>query len=56
MSVEDILWRRTKEGLRLSDGEVRVLSDFLQENANEADSPGGDAEALAESSTARSVI
>ena len=31
MSVEDILWRRTKEGLNLSDSEVRTLSDFLKE-------------------------
>ena len=56
MSVEDILWRRTKEGLRFSDGAVRLLSDFLQKIASESDSPGGDAEALAESSTAQSVI
>jgi glycerol-3-phosphate dehydrogenase len=56
MSVEDILWRRTKEGLRFSDGAVRMLSDFLQKIASESDSPGGDAEALAESSTAQSVI
>ena len=56
MSVEDILWRRTKEGLRFSDGAVRLLSDFLQKIASEADSPGGDAEALAESSTAQSGI
>jgi len=56
MSVEDILWRRTKEGLRLSDGEVRVLSDFLQEIASEADSPLGDADVNADSSTVQSVI
>ena len=31
MSVEDILWRRTKEGLNLSDSEARTLSDFLKE-------------------------
>ena len=30
MSVEDILWRRTKEGLRLSDNEVGQLGDFLK--------------------------
>ena len=55
MSVEDILWRRTKEGLRFSDDEVRVLSDFLQEHANEADSSSDDAEALAGSSTVQSA-
>ena len=55
MSVEDILWRRTKEGLNLSDGEVRTLSDFLKEIVSEADSPGDDAQALAESSTFHSA-
>ena len=55
MSVEDILWRRTKEGLNLSDGEVRTLSDFLKEIVSEADSPGDDAQTLAESSTVHSV-
>ena len=55
MSVEDILWRRTKEGLNLSDGEVRTLSDFFKEIVSEADSPGDDAQALAESSTVHSA-
>ena len=55
MSVEDILWRRTKEGLNLSDSEVRGLSDFLKEIVSEADSPGDDGEALAESSTVHSA-
>ena len=55
MSVEDILWRRTKEGLNLTDGEVRTLSDFLKEIVSEADSPGDDAQALAESSTFHSA-
>lgn len=55
MSVEDILWRRTKEGLNLSDGEVRTLSDFFKEIVSQADSPGDDAQALAESSTVHSA-
>ena len=55
LSVEDILWRRTKEGLRLSDGEVRVLSDFLQENANQANAPFGDADVNTDSSTVQSA-
>ena len=38
MSVEDILWRRTKEGLRLSDDEVGQLGKFLKEVAHENNS------------------
>ena len=55
MSVEDILWRRTKEGLKLSDSEVRTLSDFLKEVITEADSSNDDGEALAGSSTVQSA-
>ena len=55
MSVEDILWRRTKEGLNLSDSEVRTLSDFLKETISEADSSSNDGEALAGSSTVQSA-
>ena len=55
MSVEDILWRRTKEGLNLSDSEVRTLSDFLKEIISEADSSSDDGEALAGSSTVQSA-
>ena len=55
MSVEDILWRRTKEGLKLSDSEVRTLSDFLKEVITEADSSSDDGEALAGSSTVQSA-
>ena len=55
MSVEDILWRRTKEGLNLSDSEVRTLSDFLKEIISEADSSSNDGEALAGSSTVQSA-
>jgi glycerol-3-phosphate dehydrogenase len=40
MSVEDILWRRTKEGLRLSDNEVGQLSKFLKEVTHENKSVG----------------
>ena len=55
MSVEDILWRRTKEGLNLSDSEVRTLSDFLKEVITEADSSSDDGEVLAGSSTVQSA-
>ena len=55
MSVDDILWRRTKEGLKLSDSEVRTLSDFLKEIITEADSSSDDGEALAGSSTVQSA-
>jgi len=54
-SVEDILWRRTKEGLNLSDSEVRTLSDFLKEVITEADSSSDDGEVLAGSSTVQSA-
>ena len=55
MSVEDILWRRTKEGLNLSDGEVRTLSDFLKEVITEADSSSDGGKALAGFSTVESA-
>ena len=55
MSVEDILWRRTKEGLNLSDGEVRTLSDFLKEVITEADSSSDGGKALAGLSTVESA-
>ena len=55
MSVDDILWRRTKEGLKLSDSEVRTLSDFLKEIITEADSSSDDGEVLAGSSTVQSA-
>ncbi len=55
MSVEDILWRRTKEGLNLSDGEVRTLSDFLKEIITEADSSSDGGKALAGFSTVESA-
>ena len=55
LSVEDILWRRTKEGLNLSDSEVRTLSDFLKGIISEADSSSNDGEALAGSSTVQSA-
>ena len=55
MSVDDILWRRTKEGLKLSDSEVCTLSDFLKEIITEADSSSDDGEVLAGSSTVQSA-
>ena len=55
MSVEDILWRRTKEGLNLSDGEIRTLSDFLKEIITEADSSSDGGKALAGFSTVESA-
>ncbi|MFK0387149.1 glycerol-3-phosphate dehydrogenase, partial [Agrobacterium sp. NPDC090273] len=29
VTADDILWRRTKQGLRLSGDEVRALQDYL---------------------------
>jgi len=55
MSVEDILWRRTKEGLRFSDGEVRALSDFLKEFVSEANPALCDVDVMTDTSTAQSV-
>ncbi|HCX88330.1 MAG TPA: glycerol-3-phosphate dehydrogenase [Gammaproteobacteria bacterium] len=55
MSVEDILWRRTKEGLRLSDDEVRQLSDFLKNVASENNSVVPHSEASSTTTVERSV-
>ena len=30
LSAEDILWRRSKMGLRLSDAEAKALDDWMQ--------------------------
>ena len=55
MSVEDILWRRTKEGLRLSDDEVGQLSKFLKEVAHENNSVEPQSEVSSTTTVERSV-
>ncbi len=55
MSVEDVLWRRTKEGLRLSDNEVGQLSKFLKEVAHENKSVGPNSEVSSTTTVERSV-
>ena len=55
MSVEDILWRRTKEGLRLSDNEVGQLGDFLKSVAHENNSVEPQSEVSSTTTVERSV-
>ena len=37
MTAEDILWRRTKHGLRLTESQQAVLGDYVQQRLADAE-------------------